>query len=238
VPLPHPEPLAQLKHALISGDEWIWLLEITSPTGGALLDPADGSEVVPRITPHTVPLAYGSLTTGEPKTWSPWPCRIGELAQDSKGNINGLQISIGNALASVSRLLKANDWLRNHRVRVLLTHVSLLDQAEAHTEWRATVVETTHSWGTTTLTLAAFAFMDFTVPQQLVTPLCPFKYRGKGCAFAGDPGDVDLGACVKHLEACEARGQWEQDHALPKMHPRNFGGFPGIAKGPVPVPQA
>ena len=237
MPLPHPDPLAELKHRLISGDEWIWLFEFTSPTGGPLLTP-EGDEVVPRFTPRTVPVTYGTLSTGKPRVFSPWPARLHEIASDSKGNVNEIRLTIGNILSVVTRLLKANDWLRNHKVVVRLTHASLLDQAAADAEWRATVVESTVSWESATLVLSAFAFMDFAVPQQLITPSCRRRYRGPGCAFVGDADNAELGDCALTIEACRQRGQWELDNGLPVIHPTNFGGYLGTAKGPVAAPKA
>jgi len=236
VPLPHPDAFTELKNRLISSDEWIWLFEITSPTGGALLGPK-GEEFVPRVTPHTVPVIYGTLSSGEPKEWMPWPCRLEEWSQDSKGNVNEMRVVFANILATANQLLVLNDYLRNHKVIVRVTHVTLLDQPQAHFTMRMTVVEATVSWEAVALTLSAFAFMDFSVPQQLVTPICPWKYRGKGCAFIGDPAST-LGDCAKSIEACRLRGAWELANGLPKLHPKNFGGFLGVAKGPVPVPQA
>lgn len=237
MPLPHPDPLAALKHRLISGDEWIWLFEVTSPAGGPLLTP-DGVEVVPRFTPRTMPVTYGSLSTGEPRVFSPWPARLHEIASDSKGNVNELRLTIGNTLAVVTRLLKANDWLRNHKVLIRLTHASMLEQADAHAEWRTTVVESINAWEAATLVLSAFAFGDFSVPQQLITPSCRRRYRGPGCAFVGDPDNSELGDCAFTIEACRLRGQYEIDNGLPVIHPDNFGGYLGTAKGPVAAPKA
>lgn len=233
MPLKAPASFTALKNQLLQGDEWIWLYECRSPTGGPILAP-DGTQSILRVTAHSVPVPFGAdAETGAPLVWKPWPVKLGEITDDSRGNINDIQLTFANAAASATALLVDNDYLRNHQVIIRLVNAGLLDDAGAVFEIRTTVVDATISWEAIALRLSAFAFLDFSVPQVIMARKCRFAYRDGQCGFVGDPGNATLGPCVFSLEACEARGAYEEANGLQVIHPGRFGGYPSLLAGPV-----
>jgi phage-related protein len=235
VPLDLPAAFKLLKAPLFQGDEWIWLAEIRSPEDGPIISP-DGSLSVVRVARRTVPVLFGiNIGTGEPLEWSPWPFKIDDLPEDAKGNVSELHVSFANGPGVGDALMHDNDYLRGHKVLLHIVHSALLDQPAAALTIQTSVVDAAVTWEAVTLRLSAFGLLDFSVPSRLMTRKCSWRYRGKGCGFIGDPGNVELGPCVFTVEACELRGQWEEDHGLVVAHPGNFGGWPSLLAGPLPA---
>lgn len=233
MPQAKPPAFNALKNAQYLSDPFIWLFEITSPTGGPIIGP-NGEEQTVRLARAVVPVVWGVNATGAPLTWDPYPIAFGEIQQDSQGNINEIPVTFSNVLAVANRMYTQNNYLRNHRVTVRLVNKAFLADPSAVTTFKATVVSSAASWEAITLTLAAFRLNDFSVPQSLMTRLCRWTYRKHGCDFIGDPTNV-LGNCAKTLEACEDRGADELANGLPTLHPRRFGGCPALGSGPVPL---
>ena len=233
MPVSPPASFTALKNKLFGGDPWIWLLELRSPTDGPITD-VDGTQTILRATARTDPVEFGTNpATGAPLVWKPWPIKLGEVADDTQGNLNEIELTFANALGAADALMNDNDYLRGHRVYIHLTHAAQLSLGVPAFTIPTTVINSSVDWQAITLRLSAFAFLDFTVPQKLMTRKCGWAYRGKGCAFIGDPGNVELGPCTFDIEACRLRGTWEDDNGLPVLHPKNFGGFPALLAGPV-----
>lgn len=66
--------------------------------------------------------------------------------------------------------------------------------------------------------------------RQVIATVCPFKYRGEECSYAGGPvanandefvSTFELDRCSKRVSGCKLR--WGDNGELP------FGGFPGAA---------
>jgi phage-related protein len=235
VPLETPDAFKLLKAPLFQGDEWIWLAEIRDPDNGPIIAP-DGTESVLRLARRTSPVVFGvNIGTGEPLTWAPWPFKIDDIPQDSKGNVSELRVTLANGAGVGDALMHDNAYLRGYRLLLHIVHSALLDQPNAKITVETSIVAGAVTWESISLQLSAFGLLDFSIPTRLMTRKCGWRYRGPGCGFIGDPGNVELGPCVFTVEACELRGQWEEDHGLVVAHPGNFGGWPALLAGPLPA---
>lgn len=233
MPADIPALFVELKNRLLQPDEWVFLFEVRSPTDGPIIGP-NGEAQILRLASRTLPVEFGTnKETGAPLVWSPWPAKLGDVSDDTKGNINDITLSFSNALRAADALMADNSYLRDHRLYIHIVHAALLANPAAVFTIPTTIVDATIGWDTISLRLSAFAFLDFTVPQRIMTRKCGWAYRGPGCAFVGDPGNAELGPCSFDIEACRARGAWEADNGLPVLHPARFGGFPALLAGPL-----
>lgn len=236
--LPHPPEFDAQNVFTAHPDPYLWLFQITNPSGGPIKD-VDGSDRVLRVTPNSAPVQFGS-GAGGPLTWDPYPIGFDELVRDDDGGVSAISLSVSMAAGMAMKVMRANDMFRRHIVTMHLVHSAFLDNPAMKATVVTTVTDVSANWIAATLTLGAFDVVGFSVPQSLATQRCRWTYRGFGCDFTGDPGNVELGACSKTLAACRRRGQWEIDNGLATsfadaLHPRRFGGLPGLPSGSFPV---
>lgn len=229
MPLEHPAGFVARNIFTAQPAPYLWLFELTSPTGGPIID-VGGAQTVLRVTPNPEPITFDGLT------WEPFPVTFNNLSRDAQGRVSAIQVSFSNAAPGVAKLMNANDQFRDHRLKMILVHGDFLLSPSAKSVIKTTVTSVMSNWTAATLILSAYDQTGFTVPTALIMDRCRWTYRGFGCDFVGDPGNVELGSCAKTLTACRLRGQWEVDNALATtildaQHPRRFGGFPGLLVG-------
>lgn len=218
-------------------DPYLWLIEVTSPDDGPLVDPAGGL-VVPRLTPNRTPITWGQDAQGQPKTFDPYPILFGDLAIDGEGSTFDLALSLSNAGARLMPMLEANEFLHGHRVQLILVHSSSLNNPADAAVIPLRVADMSADWDNATFSLSSFDESSFEIPQTILTRnSCRWRYRGPGCDFVGDP-DNTLGNCARTFSACEARGAYEEANGLAKRHPLRFGAFRGLLRGPITVTSA
>jgi len=228
---PHPGAFDLQKNIPAQPDPFIWLLEIRNPTNGPLIDPEGGGDAVLRLTPNLTDVEFGVDSLGAPIVWESYPWSFGEMRANTEGDLTPMSLTLANVLGDATKWWEANDFFRNHTLYLHLVHSAQLSDPSAKwtTAWKISSTDLTLL--AITATLAAGSFVDFDVPQSLVTDTCRHDYRQEGCFFIGDPGDT-LGDCELTVTACRLRGTWELDNGLPVLHPRQFGGAKDSPVGP------
>ena len=230
-----PAEFLQRKNLLLHPEPFLWLVEVRAKDDLPLAAP-DGSDAILRITPNEHPIFFGvHPVSGAPLEWIPWKIEIGEMRQDSEGNVNSIQVSVSNVLGATMRLLRDNDFLRDAVVYIHLVHIAFLDNPSAKWTVRTTVVDGSIDYMSASFDLSGFNFMNFDVPQRLVLRTCGHSYRDEDCGFIGDPNNTELGDCNLTFEACELRGAWELANGLAVIHPNNYGGAWALPAGAVAI---
>lgn len=235
-----PPSFVPLKNLQVQPDPWIWLFSMTSPDDGPVLD-LDGESRVLAATANPVPVQWGTDASGQPQAWQPWDVAFGELPQNTEGTIDGLQLGVSNVFGLIEEYADANDGFADHILRMILVHPEALDNPNAAltTKLRVNDISSIDD-NALVLNLSLHNFADTTVPTRLFSRQCRYRYRGPGCDFIGDPGNVELGQCVKTFAACQLRGEWEVANGLAAtledaLHPGRFGGQPALPAGPFRV---
>lgn len=242
--MPAPSPSSFVARNIFTAhpDPYVWLFEITTPDGGPIVDPYTGSLRVLRATPNRTPIQFETNALGDPKTWNPYPLDFSDLQLDSDGGSFSLSLTASMAAIAVGGteavnlmpLLVANDYLSEHRVRMVLAHTNTLDNPDDAAELSLRVVDASADWRAASFRLSAYDEASFEVPQTIMTrDSCRWSYRRKGCDFTGDPNGAELGSCAKSSAACILRGIWEADNGITRRHPARWGGFKGLPRGAV-----
>jgi phage-related protein len=73
-------------------------------------------------------------------------------------------------------------------------------------------------------------FFSRTTPQdRFVAGRCRWEFGGRECGYVVNSAALYT-TCPKTLAGCVARGADHANRGLPVLHPRRFGGFPGIPR--------
>ncbi len=225
--LDHPFEFVAANIFTAQPDPYLWLLEVLNPQGGPVFA-VGGSLSTIRVTPNATPVTFDG------KTYDPFPLQIGQLRRDDQGGSGPIDLTFSNTTKEVMQLVKANDFFRDHRIKMLLVHSAYLASPSSKVTIPGTVTDVNASWNAVTLIVSAYNDLGYDVPQRLLTRRCGLVYRGAECGFTLDVGpplnDV-LGSCPKTLFACTQRGVLELAAAITVNHPLNFGGKEGLPVG-------
>lgn len=117
--------------------------------------------------------------------------------------------------------------------KVILRQVFLdnLDETDVPTvEYKIRGVSESVSGGTK-WTLGELDLEERQEPHRFFDPaFCPYAFGGFRCGFDCFRPDATT-YCDKSLDGsdgCKSRGRWESENGYPVLHPKRFGGFPGI----------
>lgn len=167
-------------------------------------------------------------------TYNPYWIERTNDERDTHGTIPILKVSVGNLDSEVSAFLQAGDLLGQTVVRQLV-QLGLTGDVNSYVEDR---------WKILDAELVEFAVifrLGLTNPLELPFPRrriqrnrCDFVYGGTLCGYNISRSGA-LATCDKTFDGtagCIAHGDDEAAAGIPRDHPRNFGGEPGLAQGP------
>lgn len=178
------------------------------------------------IASPTIPIAsVNQPTVLDGVTYWPFPFRRRAIQTDSDGSVKTMQLTLSN----VSRI-----WARLLHERKLLEMPAVLDAVLAsevdsnllvyRSEW--TIESAAVDSERVTLELATGGLEDTIAPiDRYHRGGCRWRYRGAECGYDGD-----LPTCRKDVADCIAHGDDEFARGLPRAHPQQFGGHPGILR--------
>lgn len=204
---------------------FIWLLEIEAFPATAH-DPAQ----VMRFTTYHREIAW---PVGHPLgiTWSPFPFEVGNIELSGEGDLPHVDINIGNTTRFAMQYLHAAGGFEGRPVKLyLLTEagLSLAYPDQESIAWRFTVAGSVANTESVTLRLAAANFFHVkTPPDRYVPARCRWPFGGNECGYVVNAVSA-FTTCNKTFSDCVARGNDEAALLRPVLHPRRFGGFPGI----------
>lgn len=218
------------KNKVTSTSPWIWLVEAD----------VDGSNAV-RLA------AYDAQVTFESVVWYPFPIQISPPKTSGGAAVSGFDITISNAGRMAMAQLQAGNIV-GRQLRLIAVHSDHLASGAKALEFLVLVQSATATEDSVTFNVGVTNPMTLPFPGERVQRTrCRFlKEYGSGrCgydkslsnAISGTNSDFDPTTCDGTLgqeasgNGCKAHGANEAAHGVAQIHPKRFGGFPGIPKG-------
>lgn len=179
--------------------------------------------VAVEVTPTTVLrlAANASTVVFRGETYNSFGLEIGEVAQDAKGGLHELSVSVSNVTREISAYVELNE-LRGARVTILYVHSANLADDDAVVLEERYEIMSVQVKGTkfVTFRLGHDRISQHQFPSgRFLRDSCRWIYKSVPCGYVGG-----LGSCDKILEGpngCRAHGNQAR-----------FGGFPLLT--PVP----
>ena len=227
-PQPHIPTIAFIeKNLLATKERWVWLYEIEVPTK-------------PLATRYRF-VRDPVKVTFRGNTYYPFPVTHNETKQDDKGDLPRVTLSASNITREIISTLNTYGGLVGQPVRIILTHQLAIATNSAVLEHDFKITNTSVNENSVTATLGDLNLYDAKLPQQkMMRFYCRHQYQDGFCGYNIDSADADnyLATCDKSLNGangCRVHGESEATAGAEVIHPKRFGGFPGI---PEPTTQA
>ena len=152
--------------------------------------------------------------------WIAFPVELGEVTEDSKGELPQLTLKVSNITRSMQQYVEQYAGGTDAIVILRVVHSEHLDMATPEIEEYFQIKKTNTDAHWVTFTLGP----DYTMTQRIpankyMKNFCPFKFKGIECGYTG-PGME----CNKTLGRCRELGNSVR-----------FGGEPGIPGVPTYV---
>lgn len=208
----------------------IWFVEIqcTKPyrSGPSTVVPS----FVFRVTSYEAEVAWpASSPVGE--TWTPFVFTFSPIEQDQEGNLPQIDLTVDNTARHLMRYLHNGDGLEGNKVRVFLANANGLALAYPNHEyqlWEFDIAGASANDESVTFRLERANFFSKLAPQdRYVASRCRWEHGGSECGYPINAAAA-FQTCSRTLSACADHGADELLRGLPVLHPRRFGGFPGI----------
>jgi hypothetical protein len=195
-----------------------WLFDIPLAVSDAL-------HVRAAITPYPEPLTHLGVT------YLPWPAKLGTIEEDLEGNIPQLALTLSNHGRMLMPYFMPEDRATGPVGRDLV--VRLLKVDDLTQSWRFVwrIANAAADSKQVTLRLEPENWFEIDVPQdRFQRGLCRFQLgvRASGCPYPVNAAAA-YRSCNQTLQDCGARGDDMVVRSLPRLLPRMWGGFSGMA---------
>jgi lambda family phage minor tail protein L len=207
------------KNQLATLERFIWLYEIHVPT-----DP---------LTLYRLVRAPESVDY-QGRTYSPFPITHDVIPRDNEGDLPETTLTVSNVSREIISTLETYNGLVGQQVKVILAHsLSLGNDAVPVGEEVFYVVRSAADAKAATLVLGTTNLHDLKVPKtRMMRTHCRHQYRSAQCGYSLDESNANyLSGCDKTLDGkngCRVHGESYTAAGLTAIHPKRFGGFPGI----------
>jgi phage-related protein len=208
---------------------WFVELQLTRPY-------RTGLTVVPstifRVTNRHVETAWPAGSPNS-ETWYPFNFTFTPIEQNQEGDLPQIDLSIDNVSRTLMRYLHNGDGMEGNYAKLILVPANGLDIAYPNHEfqqWDLQVAGAMASDEAVTFRLERANFFTRQSPQdRYVASRCRWEFGGPECGYIVNQVAAYT-TCPKTMDGCIARGLDHASRGLPVLHPRRFGGFPGIPK--------
>lgn len=188
------------KNKLSSDGVWLILLELNI---AGLTEPI-------RVVRNNEDITWNGYT------WVAFPFQLGEMAEDSQGQLPSLSLKISNVTGAIQQYIELSNGGVDSTAIIRVVHSKHLDLTTAEIEETFSVQSVTADANWINVNLGPDFTTQLRVPaDRYLKDFCPFKFKGPECGYAG----TDT-ACNKSLDACRAKGNSVR-----------FGGEPALAGG-------
>lgn len=188
------------KNKLSSDGAWLILLE---------LDIAGLTEPI-RVVRNTEDITWNGVT------WVAFPFELGEISEDSQGQLPSLSLKISNVTGVIQQYIEMSNGGVDSTAIIRVVHSLHLDLSTPEIEETLAVQSVTADTNWITVNLGPDFTTQLRVPaDRYMKDFCPFKFRGLECGYAGSDT-----SCNKTLDACRAKGNSVR-----------FGGEPALPGG-------
>lgn len=186
------------KNKISSTGAWLILLEIQFQ--GATIRVVNNNEDI-------------EWPAGSGTRWVAFPFELGEVSENSKGELPSLQLKVSNVTRIIQQYLEqyAGGTDATVILRVVMSEHLDLTTPELTEVFNVKSTSTDAMWAYFNLG-PDYALTQRFPPDRYMRNFCPFKFKGIKCGYSGP-----LTTCNKTLKDCRERNNSER-----------FGGFPGI----------
>jgi phage-related protein len=166
------------------------------------------------------------------RTFYPFPFDQTEIEQTQEGDLPALDLALDNTARTLMRYLHSGRGFEGNRATLYLTHADALLAPvypnEQAIRFDFVVASAVASETSVTLRLEQPNFFQVRVPaDRFVARRCRWKFGSPECGYPVT-AVAAFTDCNKTIDDCIERGEDEAFRRLPVLHPRRFGGFPGI----------
>lgn len=200
---------------------WVWLLELEIPTTPPTRF---------RLASNPDPIIFAG------QTYSPFPFSVGDIQTTAEGDIPTVEVSVDNAVRQIGFAIDEYDGLTGQKARIMVVNTSDLSNPASAIVEDADVQSASVSGQSVTLTLAAYSLYRIVIPgHRYVSRGCRWQFQSAECGYIAVGGATNIVGggfdfCRKSLEQCRQRGDDELARAATVLHPKRFGGWPGIPR--------
>lgn len=186
------------KNKISSTGAWLILLEIQFQ--GATIRVVNNNEDI-------------EWPAGSGTRWVAFPFELGEVSENSKGELPSLQLKVSNVTRIIQQYLEqyAGGTDATVILRVVMSEHLDLTTPELTEVFSVKSTSTDAMWAYFNLG-PDYALTQRFPPDRYMRNFCPFKFKGIKCGYSGP-----LTTCNKTLKDCRERN-----------NSKRFGGFPGI----------
>lgn len=205
---------------------WVWLVDLEVEKRTKTL-PA----VVLRFTSAAQNVTWPPDPT-EGVTFYPLAFEMTDIEQTQEGDLPSVDLAIDNTARTLMRYLHAGRGFEGNRATVYLTHQEALTTPaypnHQFVRFDFAVASAVATEATVTMRLEQPNFFQIRVPSaRFVARRCRWEFGGPECGYPITTAAAYT-SCAKTIDDCIQRGMDEAFRNLPVLHPRRFGGFPGI----------
>lgn len=196
-----PAALILEKNKLSTPNPWLMTLDVTFPDASVIY-----------LVRNTENITF------QTRTYLAFPFMPPEIKEDSKGQIQSVQLRMSNVTRILQGYLESQDGAVGAKIILRVVNAAHLTENYAELEMEFEVMEAFSDAEWVTFTLGAPNPMRSNFPQyRYLAGHCNWKFKSYECAYAGAET-----ACARTLDACKALN-----------NSRRFGGFPGLTGGGV-----
>lgn len=215
-----------------SSDEYLWLVQVQLQKAYRV----DASTVMPAVMLRAVnyhETIEWPLNAPDVTYWEPFNFELSSMRETSEGDLPTVQLTIDNSARTLMRMLHDGDGLEGNEVQIHLVPRGALaleyPDHEGRT-WKMQIASASADDRVVTFKLERANFFTRSAPQDRFSARrCRWVFGGAECGYVQN-GFAGYTTCGKTFADCVARGADMQLRGLPKIHPKRFGGFPGIPK--------
>lgn len=228
MPITLPAAMQTASEAPQQAQPWIWLWDIEIQRRNAVLP-----SVVLRMCSATEEIEWPPAATAPPRlTWYPLQFSHSAIESSREADLPAIDLAIDNTARTLMRFLHSGDGFEGNRATLYLVHESAL-ASPAHPnhefqQWDFVIAQAQATETQVQLRLEQPNFFQIRVPfARFLATRCRWKFGGSECGYPITPVAA-FTTCDKSVAACIARGDDEVARRLPRLHPKRYGGFPGI----------
>lgn len=211
-------------------DELLWLVELQvakAYRSGASVVPS----VVARVCSAQLAIRWPIGSANEVQEWYPVNFTFSAIEQDQEGNLPQLDLTLDNSTRALMPILHSGNGMEGNYCHIYLVPRSALAVASPNhvfQVWKLDVAATFATEEAITFRLEKTNFFQKVVPaDRFHAERCRWSFGSPECGYIIN-NVAAYSTCPKTVDACKLRGQDHASRGLPVVHPRRFGGFPGI----------
>lgn len=193
------------------GGKWIWLYDIE-------VDRTTLAVPYFALCDYHKPIVWGG------QTWYPAPIAHSDIRRDGDGNLPEVTVSVSNVSREVMGYLETGEGFSERPLIMRQVHEDWIGSASDKLAITLTIDRVEVSDAAVAFVCSESNLWQEAFPSEFFErDRCGRTYKGFGCHYRGPEA-----TCDRRSVTCGARGDAEVALGYPRLHPRLFGGMPGL----------